>query len=220
MKRKYIYILMQLFTSICVVSVGFASWTFVSGDSIIASGSIKAEDIIVDNEIVSIDQTNLSLKYYKTGFVSTDEYGNDTVSDKGILSVTYIINLEKYREKNPSHTNLDILINLDCVSTDDKFNLFNNQYITCSDDLNFYITDKANDYSITLSNKNSNILNGSRYSVNFVLNNITDDTEKEIVITIDYAFQIVNKNHKKFYSDVYPKMSGITFKPSVMVNGE
>lgn len=211
MKRKYIYILMQLFTSICVVSVGFASWTFVSGDSIVASGNIKAEDVITDNEIVSINDTNLLLEYYKTGFIDLDENGNKVVSDTGILTITYNINLEKYKEKNPGATNLDIKIYLDCISTYNDFNIFNSTYIECSEDTTT---------SVEVSKLTSKVMDASSYYINLKLNDITDANLKELIVTVNYKFVISNANHKKFYSDVYPKMDGITFKPSVMVSGD
>lgn len=69
MNRKYFLFILQFLTSICIVSVGFASWTIVSGVSIEESGTISAEDVHT-NESYLQNPTIVPFRYYDTGFVS------------------------------------------------------------------------------------------------------------------------------------------------------
>lgn len=69
MGKKYIIILMQVLTSICIVSVGFASWTIVSGVKIKESGTISAEDVHYNEKYISKTSHEV-FRYYDTGFLA------------------------------------------------------------------------------------------------------------------------------------------------------
>ena len=64
MGKKYIIILMQVLTSICMLSVGFASWTIVSGASLTAEGEIKAENVESNDRYIQMISCCFELKHY------------------------------------------------------------------------------------------------------------------------------------------------------------
>ena len=92
MNRKYFLFILQFLTSICIVSVGFASWTIVSGVSIEESGTISAEDVTQSTTYIEITQKS-PLKYYQTGFV-TGEEGSYVISEQGTLSFNCKIKID------------------------------------------------------------------------------------------------------------------------------
>lgn len=78
MGKKYIIILMQVLTSICIVSVGFASWTIVSGVKIKESGTISAEDVHYNEKYISKTSHEV-FRYYDTGFLAGEDKTTEIV---------------------------------------------------------------------------------------------------------------------------------------------
>lgn len=94
MNRKYFLFILQFLTSICIVSVGFASWTIVSGVSIEESGTISAEDVHTNDKYIEYLDC-IPFKYYNTGFVNYDDNnGHDVVGTEGNLTFNYKIKLD------------------------------------------------------------------------------------------------------------------------------
>lgn len=123
MKKKYVYIFMQLFTSICLVSVGFASWTFVSGDSITATGNIYAEDVHNYEDFITFDPENpiQGFKYCSGGFLDDNykivEYGECIVNlDLKVYNCSI-----QYAEYNSLKIELEFKYQDEC-----DYNIFNN----------------------------------------------------------------------------------------------
>lgn len=96
MGKKYIIILMQVLTSICIVSVGFASWTIVSGVKIEESGTISAEDVHSNDKYIEYVSHDV-FRYYDTGFVSSS--GKDAqILLTGTLKYSYKLHLNNLIE--------------------------------------------------------------------------------------------------------------------------
>lgn len=108
MNRKYIYILMQLFTSICLVSVGFASWTFVSGDSITATGNIVAQDVNNFEDYIYFDGEIQGFKFCSTGFLTEDL----AKSDSGIVNINMKIKTDNCEIQYQGYNSLKIELEL------------------------------------------------------------------------------------------------------------
>ena len=77
MNRKYFLFILQFLTSICIVSVGFASWTIVT-PPIIEEGTISSEPVISADTYLDIDIDDVS--YCEEGFV-TDADGKIGVKE-------------------------------------------------------------------------------------------------------------------------------------------
>lgn len=129
MKKKYIIFLMQILTSICMVSVGFASWTFVSGDSIIASGNIKSESVNSFADYIDFDGDIKGFKYCNSCFLNDDLSKSSvtvdgTVYNRGTCTANLLIKLDNCKAKyNNDSLKIEIEFNPGENST---FNLFEN----------------------------------------------------------------------------------------------
>lgn len=104
MGKKYIIILMQVLTSICIVSVGFASWTIVSGVKIEESGTISAEDVHYNEKYISKTSHEV-FRYYDTGFLAGEDKTTEIVQTAQIKYdyMLLITNLEEdLNDQNPT----------------------------------------------------------------------------------------------------------------------
>lgn len=104
MKKKYIIFLMQILTSICMVSVGFASWTFVSGDSITASGNIKSESVNSFADYIDFDGEIQGFKYCNSCFLNDDLSKSTvtldgTVYNRGTCTANLLVMLHNCKSK-------------------------------------------------------------------------------------------------------------------------
>lgn len=72
MNRKYFLFMLQFLTSICIVSVGFSSWTIVSEVSIKASGIVSSEDVHYNEKYIS-KASHEVFRYYDTGFLKGED---------------------------------------------------------------------------------------------------------------------------------------------------
>lgn len=204
MNKKYIYIFMQLFTSICLISVGFASWTFVSGDSITATGNIVAQDVHSTTEYVELTNQT-SLKYYKSGFVTS----NNTISKTGFMSVEYTLHITNCKTLYPAtdFNSLKILLYLDAID----YNIFNDTTVT------FEI---LNAESQIINSNNSLIVNESKHCLEFYLINILTDqfTDTEYSFIVNYYFTVAT--YDNYENNIYPNISKLNFNSSALINGE
>ena len=212
MKRKYIYILMQLFTSICVVSVGFASWTFVSGDSIIASGSIKAEDIHSNDKYVELVSCDI-FRYYDTGFLTgTGQYDSEgkeyqQITNQGKISYIYTIDLYDLKSSLDDQTSLKISFTLSHTDItnytliDDYASLSYlklNDVVLSSPKVTSYKDN--NTYTVVLDIYNE----VSTYS-----GNADDESTRYLTLSFEYLFDTSSVD---FYSEIYPCFSNNAFQ--------
>lgn len=204
MNKKYVYIFMQLFTSICLISVGFASWTFVSGDSITATGNIVAQDVHSTTDYVELtNQTKL--KYYKSGFVASD----NTISKTGFMSVEYTLNIANCKTLYPStdFNTLKVLLYLDAID----YNIFSDTTIT------FEI---FNAELQEITSNNSLIVNESKHCLEFYLINILTDqfTDASYSFTVNYYFTV--DTYENYENNIYPNIAKLNFGSSALINGE
>lgn len=204
MKKKYVYIFMQLFTSICLVSVGFASWTFVSGDSITATGNIYAEDVYEATNYIEL--TNQSkLRYYKTGFVTSE----NTVSKKGSISVEYTLDIINCKNIYPieNYNTLKVVLYLDS----NLYNIFEDTTVS------FDIVDGEEK---VLDSNNSLIVNDNKHCLEFKITDVLseDYTYVEYSFIVTYYFTV--DDYSIYETKIYPNLSKIELVSSALISGE
>ena len=56
LNRKFIILSLYFFSTICLFSVGFSSWTICMGDKLTASGNIVAENVISYQEVIDYNK--------------------------------------------------------------------------------------------------------------------------------------------------------------------
>lgn len=104
MNRKYFLFILQFLTSICIVSVGFASWTIVSGVKIEGSGTISAEDVHYNEKYISKTSHDV-FRYYDTGFLAGEDKTTEIVQTAQIKYdyMLLITNLENdFNDQKPT----------------------------------------------------------------------------------------------------------------------
>ena len=207
MKRKYIYILIQLFTSICVVSVGFASWTFVSGDSIVASGNIKAENVHSDDKYVELVSCDI-FRYYDTGFLTgTGQYDSEgkeyqQITNQGKVSYVYRIDLYDLKASLADQTSVKISFTLS--HTDIPNYTLIDDYASIS-----YI--KLNDVVLSSPKVTSSRANNTYKIVLDIYDevstyngNVDDDSTRYLTLSFEYLFDTSSVD---FFTEIYPCFS-------------
>ena len=112
MGKKYIIIIMQVLTSICMLSVGFASWTIVSGASLTAEGEIKAENVESNDRYIQMISCD-NFRYYDTGFLRTEETQNgdkyQVIVTETSMTYNYQLDLYNLKEDMEGQSDLNIL---------------------------------------------------------------------------------------------------------------
>ena len=187
MKKKYIIFLMQILTSICMVSVGFASWTFVSGDSITASGNIKAEDVISNNEYIKLTNQT-TLKYYKSGFVTEE----NKISLTGSIDVEYTINLTYCNSLYSDFDSLKVIMYLDS----NIYNIFEDTTVSCIIE---------NNEGEVITPAVTPLIDETRHNLEFDLYNILKNHPNggEYKIKVTYSFTV--ESYELYESNIYPR---------------
>ena len=203
MKRKYILMFMYVLTSICIFSIGFSSWTICMGDTITAQGNFLAEDVFLSNEFIYINnQSNVSLKYYETGFI--DE--NNNITTKGSMSVDYCIDVTKCKSLyDDSVENLRVVITLDSLN----FNIY--KYTT----LEIVVTDNQGNLIIP-----TNSINGETCSFSFILDGVLSDDNQNSISTFNVTYYFNVQSNDYFNKNIYPKIGMLTFSTHALINGE
>lgn len=222
MNRKYFLFILQFLTSICIVSVGFASWTIISGDSITASGAISAKDVNQSEDFISLTAQS-ELKYYQTGFVIQN--GNEyTIGTTGIMSVTYTIHLDKCKEIYTSNENhsLKVRVYLTCNIINKPnlsgslISLLNEETEICSVEPKVYIEDteissneNTSKYSFSYGIENN--VSWIEFCLEDILNNSGDYSFK-----VDYNFTTDSFDTYEEY--IYPNLKEFHFESSALIN--
>ena len=102
MNRKFIILSLYFFSTICLFSVGFSSWTICMGDKLTASGNIVAEDVFNHNQYIEHVSTT-PFSYFNTGFVEYDENDIPSITNVGSITFKYNLNLTncytKYKDE-------------------------------------------------------------------------------------------------------------------------
>lgn len=224
MKRKYIYIFMQLFTSICLISVGFASWTFVSGDSITATGNIHAENIHMyirpyeDTSTEGPDHYEV-FRYCDSGFLNgTGEYYLDengiqheyqAVTQTGSLKYRYFIDLyecktalEAAKKSNSSLNSFNIQFELSHPSIlkdqSGSYEIITNYLTACT-------FTQSDGYTVNDNEKNTNkyILNLNFYNLVNSYDGSSTNANRNLYFEITYTFTYIKPETSNFYNDLY-----------------
>lgn len=215
MNKKYIYIFMQLFTSICLISVGFASWTFVCGDSITASGNIVAQDVHTDDNYIKLESTEV-FRYYDTGFVSGTE-DSVTITDTGTLVFNYKIDLyncEQAITSTNATTKFNVLFTLSHATVVKSSENGETTYYKFIDDCLTDCTYTENP-SIILVSKNSatndNLCDLSINLFNLIsaFDGSSNSDNRYVDFSITYTFNVGTLNFK---NDIYPCLAKEEFE--------
>ena len=123
MNRKYFLFILQFLTSICIVSVGFASWTIVT-PPIIEEGLISSEPVLATDTYLDIEIEDI--KFCEEGFV-TDGF----LSFVGYLTLNCKVqNLDNFNKifctydaEGNKHLDYDSL-KIELALSYDEYNLF------------------------------------------------------------------------------------------------
>lgn len=191
MKRKYIIILMQFLTSICIISVGFSSW-------IIVTPPISAEGQIVSSKIISTDDyltiTYDDLKYCKNGYV------NDAIlSYTGYITLNCSLDTEKF-----------------IYDHQHSYNSIRIEFVLSYDDYNLFETSAYQSFSHTIENNGLNITEkypeGKKhktYILDIVLNDVLGVDENNQCIYPSYEFSIIYQfnSSEEIFNDIYSSLS-------------
>lgn len=218
MKRKYIYILMQILSSVCMISVGFASWTIVT-PPIIAEGDINSEPVLSADDylVITIDD----LKFCEEGFVNEGK-----ISNVGYLKLNCKLqNLAyfntifcTYDEEGNKTLDFDSL-RIELTLSYDGYNLFE----TTSNQSSTHIID-GNGINITNTYPMGKKYN--KYSTMLTINNILSIVEESKIddeytitgheFTITYMFTYTGNDFSPIYNSLKNNSS---FKVDVKLEG-
>lgn len=208
MKRKYIYIFMQLFTSLCLVSVGFASWTFVSGDTITAEGNIVAQDVNNFEEFIYFDGDIEGFKYCSSGFLTNDF----KKSNVGTTTVNLMVMLDNCKKQYSGSDSLKIDLEFKYKEENNTYNIFDVATIT---------------HTITLNEnvvvENATYTQDGSYKISFVLEDYLADydplsqyIEKE-PLCIQIHFGLTDTKFKEAYDNEY--LNNIDLECNILLEG-
>ncbi len=220
LNRKFIILSLYFFSTICLFSVGFSSWTICMGDKLTAKGNIVAENVISYQEVIdynkdkdtdAIDDGIQVFNYFSGGLL--DENNQITNSAKLILYLQ--IDLNNYLSAFYPGTeydsnkvyNANVLMTLSDINGG-GFSFINDSLITSintNESLEFgsLSTNYSNGY-YTISYDVLNLM--KNYDPNNATNNVIN-YEVEISFTMD-RFEFINnaypalKNGLCFIADV------------------
>lgn len=199
---------MQFFTSICLVSVGFASWTFVSGDSITASGNIVAQDVDDSSHYIYFDNSRSDggvsgFKYCSGGFLNDDS----SIILAGTCSAYLKINLDNCINKFSNNDSLQIKVELKYKSAN-EYNIFN------SNNLITYDITMGNNINIIVDSETQN----NSYMLIFTLENyLNTSAEPETIddLIVNIHFNLTEEQFDK----AYPYLSSMSFEYIIGIEG-
>ena len=204
MKRKYILFLMQVFTSICMLSIGYSSWAICTGDSLEISGNFVAEDVITNTDYILIsNDSNMKLDYYETGFINE----NDEVVLTGTMSIEYTIVLKNCNSLyEDSIKNIRVKSNL-CSTGSNLYSYVSESYT---------VLDENN----TVVASGNDVITSENFYFEFIIANVLhqENQKNEYKFTIQYSFTA--SSHEDFRKSIYPIMDDIAFNATASINGE
>lgn len=213
MKIKYMTILLCVLMSFSLISFGFASWIITGSDITSLNGFVNTEQVMKSDECIAIlNENDITLKYSPTGFV--DE--NNFITNVGVISIKYRIDLNQCKNYFAENYN-SLVVTLSLESNYAGYKIFE----TISSSLNGTIVQETTDEIIiegyAVSNKNVYGKNNNTYIISFMINNLLNTVDSELIITVNYKF-IVNLYH--YEAEIYKHLKDISFTTSAMVNGD
>lgn len=213
MKFKFMTLLLCVLMSLSLISYGFASWIITDGDFMQFNGSVYTEQVTNSDDCIKIlNPESITLKYSPTGFVDK----NNFITNVGIISITYEINLENCKYYyGENYNSLQVVLSLE--SNYANYNLFKTiSSVTTGTDVQ-YSSDVIDITEFDVSSKSVTGKDDNMYILTFTINNILSSSENSVSFSVDYLFN-VNLYH---YADaIYEHMSEISFTTSAMVNGD
>ena len=117
MRNRYIVPLMMVLMSICLMCVGFSSWTIVYNDTSDVIGSFETDDTVYYTEYIDGIKTLKPLQYTKTSFVG--EVNEYDVKFTDYIEVNIPVNIKKCREQLGGEELTKISLKLELVYTDE-----------------------------------------------------------------------------------------------------
>ena len=121
MNRKFIILSLYFFSTICLFSVGFSSWTICMGDKLTASGNIVAEDVFNHNQYIEHVSTT-PFSYFNTGFVEYDENDIPSITNVGSITFEYKIHTNTCESKYGDNVKFNFKIGYNGTPSWNKIN--------------------------------------------------------------------------------------------------
>ena len=210
LNRKFIILSLYFFSTICLFSVGFSSWTICMGDKLTASGNIVAEDVFNYSDYINFNGDVQGFMYCDGGFLTNDL----KLSNTGTCTANMTINVDNCLTHYKDYTDLKIIVEFKhgqyC-----NFDIFSNDNTTIS--YSVYANNTLLHESINgeIINSESNVVNDS-YKISITLNDYASlaNTEGKIELSVQIHFTLnnnisfstllheINNNNVNFKCDV------------------
>ena len=187
MKRKYIIILMQFLTSICIISVGFSSWIIVT-PPIVAEGQIVSSSVMSTDEYLTISIDNL--KYCSEGFVNEEK-----ISYTGYIVLNCTLDISKLKQDfHDQYSSIKMELSL----SREGYNLFETTTKQSS-------THVINSNGINITEKFPSGKKKNKYMLDITLNDVlnVDHINGLYYFSITYQFN----SHADLYSRIYTSLT-------------
>ena len=205
LNRKFIILSLYFFSTICLFSVGFSSWTICMGDKLTASGNIVAEDVFNYSDYINFNGDVQGFKYCDAGFVSEDE---TTISDTGTCIAKLKINANNCKS-HYSESNLKVQVEFKYKNSC-NINLFDGS--VCSIGYTAFVDDNPKTSEIT-----GEVI-GNGYKIILTLSDYDSlaNSDGEINITIKLHFDL---NNDVDFSALLEEIPNMHFDCNVSMEG-
>ncbi len=121
LNRKFIILSLYFFSTICLFSVGFSSWTICMGDKLTAKGNIVAEDVFNYNKYIEHVGTT-PFSYFNTGFVEYDSNNRPIITNVGSITFEYKIHTDACESKYGNYVKFNFKIGYNGTPSWSKIN--------------------------------------------------------------------------------------------------
>ncbi len=185
MKRiRLRYYLIILLATLSLTSVGFASWLVSDSATASTNGLILVEDVLKVNDYITCSSGDItSFKFFKTGFVTSD----NSISTTGTITVNLSINLDECKKKFSDCNTIEV--ELDMIQ--ENLAIFNSE-----GNISFQTKVMNGSAEITSKHTTNDTLSITEFDL--------ENTSGVMTVTIIYTFTIENVEY--FKSTVYPHL--------------
>ena len=213
MRRKYIVLCMYFLTCICIVSVGFSSWTIVQNANIKAFGSFASSEIISHSDYIEFESMQ-GFKYCSAGFLNNDL----SKADKGTCTANLNIKLNNCAIQFQGKDSLKVVVEFRYESSCD-YNIFKSSNMI-THDIVLNEGHRVED-AIVSRTEDTNLPDYTFYRVEFVLINYLKDYRalNSIIENEDLIIQIHFGLTSDEFAIAYPSIEDMQFQCNLKIEG-